>query len=93
MKHVAKAALAAAMLLGLLSFNSGAMAEQAPRMAAEDLAAKLGAADLVVLDVRADRDWETSQAKIRGAVRQDPKDAATWAKQYDPAKLYVLYCA
>lgn len=83
----------AVLLLGLALAAGPARADQVARMSADDLVARLGSPDLVVLDVRTSRDWDSSAVKIKGAVRQDPQEVATWAKQHDPAKLYVLYCS
>ena len=68
-------------------------ADVAPRMTTEDLKARLGAADLVVIDVRAERDWKESDRKIAGAVREDPTAPDKWAGKYPVEKTVVLYCA
>jgi hypothetical protein len=65
----------------------------APRMAKEELKAMLGAADLVVIDVRYGKDWSESDRKIAGAVREDPKGFDTWGGKYPKTKTLVLYCA
>lgn len=70
-----------------------ALAEDVPRMTKEQLAEKMGDANLVVIDVRTDKDWKGSEAKIKGAMRQDPKDVKEWAARLDQGKRYVLYCA
>ncbi len=68
-------------------------AAEAPRMAKEDLKSRLGDKDIVVIDVRTQADWEKSDFKIRGAVREEPQDAATWAGKYAKDKTIVLYCS
>ena len=68
-------------------------ADVAARMTTEDLKSRLGAADLVVIDVRADRDWKESDLKIAGAVREDPKSPDKWEGKYPVDKTLVLYCA
>jgi len=68
-------------------------ADVAPRMTTEDLKSRLGAADLVVIDVRADRDWKGSDLKIAGAIREDPKSPDKWGGKYPVDKTVVLYCA
>jgi rhodanese-related sulfurtransferase len=80
------AALAAALLL-----NALAACEEAPRKTAEELKAMLGAPDLVVLDVRTEYDWKSSSEKIKGAVRENPLDADSWAGKYPKDKTMVLY--
>jgi rhodanese-related sulfurtransferase len=68
-------------------------ADVAARMTTEDLKARLGAADLVVIDVRAEGDWKESDLKIAGAVREDPTGPDKWAGKYPLEKTFVLYCA
>jgi predicted sulfurtransferase len=70
-----------------------ATAGDVPRMTREQLKEKIGDPNLVVLDVRKAKDWEGSQAKIQGAMRQDPQKVEEWAKSLDKTKSYVLYCA
>jgi len=81
----------------LLSFISlvafAAASADAPRMPKEELRSRLGDKDIIIIDVRTGYDWDKSDSKIRGAVREDPQDVATWAKKYTRAKTIVLYCA
>ncbi len=63
-----------------------------PRMEVGELKARLGDPALVVIDVRAANDWESSQAKIKGAVREVGKNVADWASNYPKDKAIVLYC-
>ena len=65
----------------------------APRISKEELRSRLSDKDLVIIDVRTAHDWRKSNSKIRGAVREDPDDAAAWAKKYGKKKTIVLYCA
>ena len=72
----------------------GAMAEEfPPRISTAELNAKLGARDLVILDVRSSGDWLASDKKIKGAVREDPDAVQSWAGKYSQKKTLVLYCA
>ncbi len=64
-----------------------------PRITKEELKAKLGSSDLVLLDVRANNDWEKSNEKIAGAVRMDPEAVDAWADTLRKDKEIVLYCA
>lgn len=68
-------------------------AENASRMTKEELKPRLGAADLVVIDVRAPKDWDGSGMKITGAVREEPSTPEKWAEKYSRKKTLVLYCA
>jgi hypothetical protein len=74
-------------------FAKAAVADEVPRMSKEELRAMLGNPDLVIIDVRSGKDWEASQSKIKGAVREEPWQAKSWADKYDKDKTYVLYCA
>jgi rhodanese-related sulfurtransferase len=55
--------------------------------------AMLGNPDLVIIDVRAQKDWKESDLKIKGAVREDPETVESWANNYSKAKTIVFYCA
>jgi hypothetical protein len=74
-------------------FAKAAVADEVPRMSKEELRAMLGNPDVVIIDVRSGKDWEASQSKIKGAVREEPRQAKSWADKYDKDKTYVLYCA
>jgi rhodanese-related sulfurtransferase len=67
--------------------------KEAPRVDQETLKSWLSDPQVVLLDVRAPSDWESSDKKIKGAVRQDPKDVKTWAATLPKDKKIVLYCA
>lgn len=87
---VAVALLASIAILGM---GSGPQAAEAPRMTKEELKARLGSPDLVLLDVRTGTDWKKSDKKITGAVREDPNAFDSWAGTYPKDKTIVLYCA
>ncbi len=48
---------------------------------------------LSIIDVRYEKDWQESDMKIKGAVREDYMRVETWADKYPKDKLIVLYCA
>jgi rhodanese-related sulfurtransferase len=64
-----------------------------PRITGEELKAKLGSPDLVLIDVRTGSDWEKSDVKITGALRMDPENVDTWVGTLSKDKEVVLYCA
>ncbi len=70
-----------------------AKSTDAPRITKEELKAKFGNPDLVVIDVRYGPDWTGSDLKIKGAVREDPQALDSWAKKYPKDKTLVFYCA
>ena len=78
-------------LMGL--FANWAVAEDVSRMTKEELKSMMGDPKLVVIDVRTGKDWNGSESKIKGAVREEPRKATSWAEKYDKQKTYVLYCA
>lgn len=71
----------------------GVSAGEVPRMTKGELKSLLDDAQVVIIDVRTGRDWRLSRSKIKGAVREDPKDVKSWSGKYDKNKTYVLYCA
>jgi len=70
-----------------------ATAAEIPRMTKEELKAKLGTPHLVIVDVRVGTDWKASEMKIKGAVRGDPQNIVSLAKEYPKDTTLVLYCA
>ena len=69
------------------------VAEEVPRMTKEELKPLLDDPAVVILDVRASRDWKGSGMKIKGAIRENPKRFESWAHTYPKDKIIVLYCA
>lgn len=65
----------------------------APTMTKEELKAHLGVQGFFIIDVRRASDWNKSENKIKGAVREDPDSAKDWATKYPKDKAIVLYCA
>jgi rhodanese-related sulfurtransferase len=78
-------------MVGILT--SFAKSPEAPRMTKDELKAMLGSPDLVIIDVRIQKNWEESDVKIKGAVREDPEAFDSWAKKYPKDKTLVFYCA
>jgi hypothetical protein len=68
------------------------VSDQVPRMSVEDLRARLGSPDLVVLDVRRGWSWSSSNEKIAGAIREDPGEFSSWYDKFPKDKTLVLYC-
>jgi hypothetical protein len=83
--------LLAIVFMGL--FAKGVVAGEVPRMTKEELKTLMDDNQVVILDVRAGGDWIRSRSKIKGAIRENPKDVESWAGKYDKSKTYVLYCA
>lgn len=70
-----------------------AFAAEPGLMDKDELKAKLGSPDLVILDVRTGRDWSSSEFMIKGAVRQDPDQLEAWVDSYAKDQTIVLYCS
>jgi rhodanese-related sulfurtransferase len=48
---------------------------------------------LKIIDARDPRSWASSNEKIPGAVRGDPKAVPMWQSSFDPSDKIVVYCA
>jgi rhodanese-related sulfurtransferase len=81
-------------MVGLLAPSGTALAAtQVPYISVDTLKTLLGFKDVMIIDVRAPQDWDKSDSKIKGAVRQDPKQVKAWASKLDKDAEIVLYCA
>ena len=87
------ALLAATVFLGMLMLGAQEIPTQkeAPKMTKEELKAKLGSKDLILVDVRLDEQWRFSNRKIPGAVHENPTVVSTWMNQYPKDKTIVFY--
>ncbi|HYA40957.1 MAG TPA: rhodanese-like domain-containing protein [Syntrophobacteraceae bacterium] len=59
----------------------------------DQLKEELAKPDLIVIDVRASHDWNSSEWKIAGARRESPTETKEWMTKYPRDKTIVLYCA
>ncbi len=66
--------------------------ESVQKMSIDGLKAQLGNSDVIVIDVRTAHDWEGSKTKIKGAVREDAHNIASWINKYPKEKTLVFYC-
>ena len=56
-------------------------------------AAQTNHPDLIILDLRYGVGWTLSTQKIKGALREDPKEkTGEWAAKYAKDKTIVTYC-
>ena len=91
-----KWAVALPLILGLVISSilaSLASAQDVSRMTKEELKVILGSPDVTVIDVRLGGDRDHSSLKIKGAVREDPRDVSSWMDKYPKDKTLVFYCA
>jgi len=70
-----------------------ACAQEAPRLDKGTLKSWLGNPGVMIIDVRQPNDWQASDKKIQGAVREDPQAVDAWAANLPKDKKIVLYCA
>lgn len=63
------------------------------KISVADLNTHLNDPDITIIDVRDNRDWQKSELKIKGAVRENPIRVASWAGKYSTDKRIVLYCS
>ena len=78
-------------VLGILT--TFAKSADVPRMTKDELKAMLDNPDLVIIDVRAKKDWTDGDSKIKGAIREDPESVKSWASRVPKDKSIILYCA
>ena len=90
-KNSVSLAIAVAVVL-LAPFATG-YAKDVSLITKEEFRKIMSNEDVVILDVRTGRDWSSSEFKIQGAVRVDPKAVAQWQENYSKDKKFVLYCA
>jgi len=94
MKRIISAVLKISIALTLVAaFSLNAAAGNAPRITKEELKSMLGDAKLVIVDLRRSKDWDSSEYKIKGAVRADPdpRKVESWASSYGKDKTFVVY--
>jgi len=80
-------------MLGILLITTAAVPNDVPRMTKEELKGHISAPNVIVLDVRTEKDWKASDLRIKGAIWEDPTKVDTWLGNYVKDKTFVLYCA
>lgn len=80
-------------VLVTILFAMTTMAAEVPKMTKEEFKGMLGNQDVIIVDVRIGTDWNASEFKIKGAVREDPTKVAEWIGKYPKDKTLVFYCA
>lgn len=84
---------AVGILIVFIGYTAIQSAQDVPRISKDELKAKLGSPDVVLIDVRKESDWKESGEKITGAVRMDPATVDAWAATLPKDKEIILYCA
>ncbi len=94
MKRYLVVPLAVLFVVAALSALAAGPSENVPRMTKEELRPLIDSSDVVVLDARQQGDWNNSKAKIKGAVRVEPKaKLGTLLDKYPKDKTVVIYCS
>lgn len=93
MKRVAKIVMVVFCVLITWSLLTPCLADEVQRITKEELKGMLSDPAVAVVDVRAEGDWKASEFKIKGAVREDPAQVASWMGKYGKDKVLVFYCA
>lgn len=83
--------LTAVLFVGGIASRSAAADDL--RMSKDELRSLLGSADLVVIDVRTEKEWKKSDKKIIGSTWEDAEEVNAWADKYPKNKTIVLYCS
>jgi hypothetical protein len=58
----------------------------------EEVQKIIGQSDVTLIDVRYEKNWEKSDMKIAGAVREHPNEIGSWVGEYAKDHKLVLYC-
>jgi len=77
-------------MTGLISRSTAADAQ---RISKDELRNMLDNPDLVIIDVRTEREWKKADLKIKGAVWEDADEVRSWAEKYPKDKIIALYCS
>ncbi len=65
--------------------------EKPPLLEQEEVKSSLSDSEVIILDVRAPKDWNVSNKKIPGAMRLEPDEVAIWAVCLPKNKTIILY--
>jgi rhodanese-related sulfurtransferase len=91
--QVSTLAIALSLALVSLLLHASVVQSAIETMTKEELRAKLGSPDVVIVDVRLGKDWKASEEKIKGAVRVESAEIESLATKYSKDKTLVFYCA
>ena len=84
-----------ASLLILVGLGVMAVAKDGPygELTPAELKAQLDHSDWVVVDVRSGSDWNSSEQKIKGAIRVERGEESVLSERYGKDKTFVFYCS
>lgn len=87
-KHV----VATAVLVLLALSYGAARADDTHMMTKEQLLPMLGKSDVIIIDVRTNYDWDHSDAKVKGAMREEGMKFGSWMSKYPREDNRPLLC-
>lgn len=85
--------IAAVVLAVIITAGVTVSAADYGMMSKEELKNDMENGEVIILDVRSGNDWSSSEFKIKGAHRADPKQFKSWVSNYPKDKKIILYCA
>ncbi len=84
--------LVAVLVLAGLCETTLATEQTATLITKEKLKSMLGDPNVIIVDLRKSKDYNDSDLKIKGAVRESILKTKDWAPKYPKTKTMVLYC-
>ncbi len=88
-----KTTMALLLTIMVLMLATPSIADTVDKMTKEELLEILDSNTVSIIDVRREHDWDSSEFKIKGAVRIDPEQFSSQAKKLSRVRALVLYCA
>ncbi len=89
---ISRTLLLTTMLVGVLGIvNSSWAGTSYQRMDKVTLNDFLGSKNVIIVDVREDRDWQSSKYKIKGAIRLEPNDPKVSDTPLPKDKTLIFY--
>jgi predicted sulfurtransferase len=58
----------------------------------EEVQKIIGQPDVILIDVRYEKNWKKSDMKIAGAIREHPNELGSWVGKYAKDHKVILYC-
>lgn len=62
------------------------------RITKEEAKTLINNEDITIIDVRYTKNWNKSEQKIAGAVRENPNELGSWTGKYPKDHKIILYC-
>lgn len=85
--------LSAFLIFVVLTISSTVFSGEVKLIDKDELKAMLGNSDLVILDVRAGKDWSSSEFKIKDAIRLTDENMEAIMQKFSKDRTLVFYCA